>query len=670
MALTPEQERQMVAQFKQIEADKTKNSVNAGLGISGITNPNMSLTQRAQYVMGGSPQGQALSQSAQFGLADTTRGEYNLIPRIASMLHLSQPYTPKTQQQFGDANIRSPELQAAYPKTSGVGQFGGEMIATAPYSALGTTARGAMSLPKFLAKATAKNAALTGALAPIVQPDASIGKSEANTFSNPLTLAALGAGPALTGGKAGLDQLRKLISEKGGVATPEEVTRTMQAAGETKVPLGNAIDSVPLKGLQSTVLPYVPFSGMAEAQQMAGKSLSNRLDDVLKNLKPSDTETTSTASKIKSGLIDTYKQNRKDNKALYTNFAKSADDAGIRANTDNYKNVAQNRLNQISENETENPELANLTSEKDLKPFLQDILKTDTKSFKGSALATAKLNEAISGAKDKGDAYQIGMFNELKRALDQDIETSATNSGHPEIQQKFIDAKQHYANNVAPFEEDELYPYISGKKGSDTLLQTFVKTGQWDRPELLNKIVSKVSDPERKAIAHEYLTKSLRDVGGNTKVDADKVLTAYSRLGDRSKDTLFNADEKQKLDDILHTRSLFGKDTHISDLISNPTGQKAAIQHILAGLTGAGATAIGALGLGHHPEAAGTALATLIGGPMAARMATHYLMSNAAKSKYIAAVLRNAARKPATRSSALPVSMAAAYQGTQNPGGQ
>lgn len=677
MAYTP-----TLADIEEIEGQQTKGSYQPSLAdIEEIEQkkPDLDLLHSTMSDMlkrltGQSPQGQALTGGARVGATEMERGVYNLIPRLAQTVGLKAPYQPATAQDFGEQKMLSPELAQQYPVTTEIGKIGGGMAATGPIGGIGSATRGASeALMPYLAKALAKNTGVMAALSPVSQPDTSIGQSLQNTFTDPLSYAAIAAGPAMHAAGAVGKKLKQMYNEKGGNASLEDVQKTVEAAnGETKIPLGQAIDSVPMKGIQSTVLAYTPGSGMGKVYQQAGQSLSDRVGKVLNDLKPESEETNlSVGKKIQNSLKKSYENVQQESQNKYMDFSKSADDLGIQVNTDNYKNYAANKLKQLNENLSGNSELRKLnkTQKSDLKEILEDVVNAEPKSFQNAALATADLNDAIKDYSGPGNKYIRKSLNKLKLSLNKDIELSAIQSGNPEINQKYLDAKEHFANNVAPFESKQIYPYVRSinPKSPDTLLQTFIKTGQYDQPELLDQLISKSSDSERKAIAHEFLTKGLRENMGTTDINEDKILTAYSKLGDRSKKILFSDSERNELDKILHTRSLFGKDTKISDLISNPTGQKAAIQKILTGMATAGGGLAAALMSGHALPGTTEALGALIGAPLAARYMTKKIMSDAWKNNYVQSLLKRQLQQP-KGINALPLLTYPAYVSSQNGG--
>ena len=137
------------------------------------------------------------------------------------------------------------------------------------------------------------------------------------------------------------------------------------------------------------------------------------------------------------------------------------------------------------------------------------------------------------------------------------------------------------------------------------------------------------SRSEKGNVGHQFLTKSLRQEGDDLKLNSDKVLNAYNKLGNKQRDLLFSKQDKRKLDDALKLRKLMGMD--LSQMISPKTGEKVAKS---IGLT----SPVGAYALGGPAAAAG-----LLAGGRAAKEA---VMSDALKSLYLKALQQSQMQSP------------------------
>ena len=152
----------------------------------------------------------------------------------------------------------------------------------------------------------------------------------------------------------------------------------------------------------------------------------------------------------------------------------------------------------------------------------------------------------------------------------------------------------------------------------DTVTQTFIKTGQYERPTQLKKITKHLTQEEKGNLAHSYLTKSDKDIGSEGLSNLDKTLTAYGKLGRQQKEQLFTKEQKKKFDDILMLRKAYGMD--LQQMLQPKTGEKAAkAAGMLAPLTVGGVYGIPA------------ALGTVAGG----QLAKQALMSDLAKTAYM-----------------------------------
>lgn len=539
---------------------------------------------------------------------------------FGTQLHDKVPdYTPDTMQQV---------FMEQYPKSSGIGEFIGGSL---PLLALPEAAAGKIAslepyiegLPKALQGITgfggrvAKGAAVGAPIGAIYSPDEPLSESMAlgaitgglGSAAEPVLQKGLQKGTGL-----GTEVLKNVF---GGTSTPRQVKRMMDAAKrqDVKLPLGEAIESPMLKKFQGSFLENLPFSGMSRQYKQAGKGLTKQLESALKEIAP---ESDKQIGKItQNALKEASTAAEKKNKSLYNQVERIADNTDSVVIPKNYAKTAEKELTKITKYAKENPEIKDV--------FNPDIYKTlklasEKKpiSYGAAFDLDRKLNNQISQAKVAGDVPTNSLLSSIKTALNKDINTSAQSSNNQALAKKWREAKKHFQESVVPLRTKEITNIIKPNADLDTVTQTFVKTGQYERPTQLKKITKHLTQEEKGNLAHSYLTKSDINIPGQELSDADKALTAYGKLGPQQKEQLFTKEQKKKLDDILMLRKAYGGD--LQQMQQLKTGEKVA----------RGAGFAGALALGKS-YGAPALLKALAGG----QLAKQALMSDLAKTAYM-----------------------------------
>ena len=535
---------------------------------------------------------------------------------FGTQLHDKVPdYTPDTMQQV---------FMEQYPTSAGIGEFIGGSL---PLIALPEAAAGKIaslepyikSLPKALQGVAgfggrvAKGAAVGAPIGAIYSPDEPLAES--------MTLGAITGGlgsaaePVIQKGLGlGTEALKNVF---GGTKTPAEVKKITDAANrlDVELPLGETIDSPMLKKFQGSFLDNLPFSGMSKQYKRAGMGLSEQLESALNEIAP---ESDKQIGKItQDALRKASKTAEQKNRSLYNQVEKIADNTGSVVMPKNYAQTAEKKLTSITKYAKQNPEIKDV-----FKPDIYRTLKqaSDKKpiSYGAAFDLDRRLNNQISQAKVAGDVPLSSLLSSIKTALNKDINTSAQSSNNQVLANKWREAKKHFQESVVPVRTKEITNITKPDADLDTVTQTFIKTGQYERPTQLKKITKHLTQEEKGNLAHSYLTKSDRDIGSEGLSNLDKTLTAYGKLGRQQKEQLFTKEQKKKFDDILMLRKAYGMD--LQQMLQPKTGEKAAkAAGMLAPLTVGGIYGIPA------------ALGTIAGG----QLAKQALMSDLAKTAYM-----------------------------------
>lgn len=465
------------------------------------------------------------------------------------------------------------ELLSQYPGAAALGEFAGGAL---PLAALPEAAVGKITslepllaqLPKALqgtgrlAGRLAKGAGVSAALAPVYEPEKdvlSVGKQGA-------LLGGLGAalGPVAGLVMRGMKQAARM----GGTASSAEVKDAIDAAKRlgVKIPLGEATESPILKKTQSSFLSDLPFSGMSQEYIKIGKGLNDQIESILSDIQPSIEK--NVGSSLQDAIISATKKAESEKRNLYKDVHTLAEKTGHKVSTDSYRKTASDLMKEITRFNEENVEFKDVFD-----PSIYSILDkargSKTKSFEGAFDLDKRINNELKKSDSQGDYATSSILRQLKDSINTDIDSSAAKSGDSNLINAWNKAKSHFKNEVVPLRKNDISKFTKSDADLDTIIPTFLKTGQFERPQLLNRLTKNLSEEEKGNVAHQYLTKSLRE---GQELNSDSVLTAYNKLGDKQKNLLFGKEDKKKLDDVLKIRKLMGMD--LKQMMQPKTGEK------------------------------------------------------------------------------------------------
>jgi hypothetical protein len=438
--------------------------------------------------------------------------------------------------------------------------------------------------------------------------------------------AALGYGLGM-GAKYAGKGLKKIF---GAHASPEEVERNMKAADivGTSSSFGEVSGSPTLKMFES-LSAHIPFSGNAGAYVKRGRDIQKSVADVVEDMRPKDVIDANGISNkmdvdeaLQNALIKATRQAESTKSRLYKLVSGHADKTKEKVSMTNYEQAAKENIKQIEKFSKENKEFSDIydpTLASKLKSITKNesnqsnILDKNGKQFEtkvekersfGAAFDLDKrINAAIENADAKGDRSSESVLLSLKAALNKDIDQSALASDNKELVKNWIKAKEHFKNNVIPLRDKNIIKFTKKDERNERIIPTFLKGGQFEQPQLLEKLTRYLSPKEKTYVAHEYLTKGLREVYGQTEIKEGNILNAYKKMGDDTKKILFTPEQRMKLDSALIAKENTGLD--LNQMVQPKTGEKMA----------KAALALGSLGIatGNVDQERGKEAAELIG---------------------------------------------------------
>jgi len=197
---------------------------------------------------------------------------------------------------------------------------------------------------------------------------------------NPLLGAVEGAGGALVGtviGKGiekGINALRpsKLFR---GELSPEELTKNLEITKGTESPLGRVIESPWLQRLQENILPHVIGSGAEKTMQKTAKTVTEKGEKILHDLRGGEEVHENYGEKIKSSLQEAAKKAEQEKTNKFSQVNNIAEKEGVTTNRSNLKKEAASILAQVKSD----PDLAQFTNTKDIQ-LLKEIINPSKKT--------------------------------------------------------------------------------------------------------------------------------------------------------------------------------------------------------------------------------------------------------------------------------------------------
>lgn len=434
------------------------------------------------------------------------------------------------------------------------------------------------------ASRAAKGAAVGAPVNVIARPE----ESPLDAAQSGGTLGALTSLALSTIGGAPGAVARRIPKLFGGKASPEEIAARLQAAERQglNIPIGDIIDSGTLKKIQ-TGLSHIPFVGLSKTYSDASKAIQEGYKGRLQSMLPDSP----IGEKMVDSLTELTKKTSKNVSKLYKKVDDHAVKTGFKVELPSYKAEVDRLTKDIKRVIPEKKLTASDTELKKIVSSLENVFETrsplskalgtaaassPTRSYSDAKIALKYLREGYDKAKvDPSMKNVAGQFSRLEQKLRKDVANSIDKSGDEKLKRLSKTADEYFKKREVPLREKEIVKFTRREGDPDTVLQSFIKTGQYERPKLLSKLVSKLSDRDRDAVASSYLTKGLaEDATGALEFSPTKIATAYNKLGKRQQKTLFSPAERKQFDDLSTLSRLMG--TNLDQMANPKTGAQAA----------------------------------------------------------------------------------------------
>ena len=478
-------------------------------------------------------------------------------------------------QQFPTAAKTGEFLGSAAPMFALPGGAFGEAASLAPaISKLPSALQGIAKLGGKLGK----GAAVGAATAPIYSPEEDLKSSMKSGaelgMAGPLAEKLVGAGLSST-----KNMHEKIIKGfLGGTHSPKEIERNISALKtlglEDKMPIGEVINSPHMKTL-SGLSASIPGSGQAKNFINIGQSIKKTVSDVLNDIKPGKSEN------VAESLIKDVSKGRSHELKISNEKHKKLEDIASKTGSNVFKkslDSASDDVNKLIKNDSVFKKYSN---DADIQSILDNVNKKTTSvisgtrvkqdmSFKEALDLRRKINDSLKNTPFE-DRRKKSMLMKFKNALDKDLSSSAKASKNDDVINALQDANKHYKENVVPVNKRDIVKFTDLGEDSDKFIPSFLKTGQYSRDNLLNNVSKHLSDKNKGKLGYEYLTRKVKEVGGEEQIEEGKILNEYMKLSNNTKKQLFTKDQRNKFDSAHMVKKMAGGDLY--QMMNPKTGE-------------------------------------------------------------------------------------------------
>jgi len=511
--------------------------------------------------------------------AKTALGAASLLPETAGpglfgegINRLSK--SGETPQQAMKADLQP--IIDAFNKQYGsnpVAQGFSSAVEAIPYAA----GPGEVELPEALAKLASKmprglqslTKAATGTLkaAPI---NAGYGALSYNPDETTPEKALQGAlvGTAIKGAFSGAEGLVKGVSNSG-----KQILDALKILKEEKVPVTASDvlgpDSI-LENFQKNFLTNFIGSGQSTKFKRAIKAVKGKAGGVLNKLLGGE-DIDFVLDNVIDRIKGRFKDDSKKSGELYDLVEEHIDKNNIPYDDPLTRQVAKDELAKLNEGAAqegpllENTQLRqiltklahepeNLNALGDRKLSKEEATRMLTgegalpkqgKKYKPSKFAKSKIYTLMQEEKDP---YTRGVYNRLYKARKADLKNIAENSGDEKLKGLMGDADKFFKEDMAKYRHKSVKPFLYDIKTPQDAFRTFVKSSVTENPKFLENF-TKLLDPTDKSRIAGYMLKDAINKEDGT-IKAGRWQTIWDNIGNRTKDMLFNPEDRKEIDRI------------------------------------------------------------------------------------------------------------------------
>lgn len=442
----------------------------------------------------------------------------------------------------------------------------------------------------------------------------------------------------------GADRARNLAPSRmfRGHLTPEELMANQRAAQGTETPLGDVVDNPFLKFTLENTAAHVPFSGVHSRLHALGRDIRSQANNIVESLRPTRYNEETGQHEAVSGdmhalahnlLEGGHEEEKARKNALWSAVNQGQEAEGLRLDLSGFTRSAFRDLDSLSRSPL-------FSFNDDFKRLFNKILSLGSVDPSGAPyhptigdahfLASLFDKMARTHLRDPAsDSQFLGKKMEgLARDLRSDVRTSVEKSGSPELNTEYRRAKEHYSETYAPYLENELHQYISGKKSAQSMISDLIQPSTThDRYEHIASLIDVLPNEMKGVPGFTYLRRAFNK---EHQVNPRKLANLIDALGERQFQTLFpDPGVQQRLLDYVRLKKM---NAEALDVMRNPkTGQRTT-QSIVGLALGGGA---------HIAGGPLTGLGSLAASGVAANLFRRAMMSERVRNSLVNKMLRN-----------------------------
>lgn len=450
-----------------------------------------------------------------------------------------------------------------------------------------------------------------------------------------------------------------------GTASPEDLKRNAEIAGNSPIPLGDITESPFTKKAFENLAAEIPGSGASQKFKEVQENVNQRGVDVMKQLgndRPISVDTNDTTKDLLQKAKKNY-QNKKN--SLYTDVSRIAEDEGFLPDFKKFSSLANKTKSSIEKSplfETDEKlrksfsdilayskhmgekKKPYLSSPEEVATYLQSVKENPPKPKKIITLKDAKImkanlydeGEKLSKSMNRKDTAQGSLYKRLSSALDSDIKSSIKEKGSPELQDSLAKADENYRESFSKTLDRDIHKFLSGDKEADSIVREVIRPSKTsDKYTRIKKIQEFLPEKDKNLLGYTYLRTAFEKDGT---LNPKKLAQLVNSLGNRQFETLFPNPKDRKA--LLDYGKLRGMSEESLNMMHNPKTGARALSYFLSALSPLAGFSVGGL-----PGVAAGAAATSGG----ANLLTKYLTSPKVRNKLVEKMVKKDIKKEALK---------------------
>lgn len=303
-----------------------------------------------------------------------------------------------------------------------------------------------------------------------------------------------------------------------------------------------------LENFQKNVLPSFIGSGQATKFKNIINKVKGKGGDVINKLLGGE-DMDFVLDNVIGRIKGRFKNDSQKSRDLYSLGEKHIEENNIPYNDPITQETAKKELNQLNEGVAQEGDL--LENEK-LSKVLTSLSKArDSKQFKYSKFGKSKLYNLMD---EETDPYARGVYGRLYDARKADLKNIAANSGDKKLQGLLDDADKFFNENMSKYRDEDVKPFLYDAKTPHEAFRTFVKSSVTENPQFLEKFTKLLEPEDKSRIAAHMFKRSINPTDGT--VNAGTFNTTWNSIGKRTKDLLFNPEDRKDIEKVSQLANL------------------------------------------------------------------------------------------------------------------